>query len=313
VTGELDDDVGVLMDVAPMPAFRDDDDVPVMVDKEVQTDHQPGFGEVAPEVNVSNILRLLNRARRNPRSMLTLLDKRWHKIDVHDRIAKDKGVYLQLTEGRKGVEECMRFMRLQTPVHELELSDELCQAAQDHVNDIGPKGHTGHTGTDGSITWDRVNRYCEWRKACAENIDYMSHSAPEIVLSMLVDDDVPSRGHRKNILSKEFTRVGIAYGPHRDFGTICVLVFAGWVGPKLEVGVRRAMAKGKMTKELRELIDSTPFGPDFGAQAAARLRHGGMVSCEVRWDGKKGDIKVMLVQDGVKGRTTRTLKGSWKS
>jgi hypothetical protein len=312
VTGELDHDVGVGGESAAARADGDDDDI-VMVDASVQTEYVPGFGEVAPEVNAENVLRLLNRARRNPKSMAALLDKRMEKIDVHNRILKADGVFLQLAEGRKGVEDCIRVMRLAAPVPELELSEELCKAAQEHVADMGPKGLTGHTGSDGSTTWDRVARHCEWRRACAENIDYMSTSAPEIVLSMLVDDDVPSRGHRKTILKSDFTKVGIAYGPHKDFGTLCVLVFAGWVGPKMKIGTRKAMAKGKMTKELKELLDSTPFGADFGAQAAQRLRTGGTAQAELKWDGKKGELKVQLVHEGVKGRTTRTLKGQWKS
>lgn len=313
VTGELDNDVGVGGEAAAAKTIDEDDDEVDMVDKEVQTEYQPGFGEVAPEVNVNNILKLLNRSRRNPKSMVSLLEKRIAKIDKEDRIQKADGVFLQLVEGTKAVESCIRVMKIAKPVTELEISEDLCKAAQEHVDDIGPKGITGHTGSDGSTTWDRVARHCEWRKACAENIDYMSTSAPEIVLSMLVDDDVPSRGHRKNIMKADFTKVGIAYGPHRDFGTICVLVFAGWVGPKMEIGTRKAMAKGKMTKELKELLDSTPFGHDFGTQAAARLKTGGSVYAEVKWDGKKGDVKVQLVHEGAKGRTTRTLKGQWKS
>ncbi len=35
------------------------------------------------------------------------------------------------------------------------------------------------------------------------------------VVSLLVDDGVPSRGHRDNILNESYNRVGVAIGEHR--------------------------------------------------------------------------------------------------
>mmetsp|Transcript_25038 Transcript_25038/g.63518 ORF Transcript_25038/g.63518 Transcript_25038/m.63518 type:complete len:356 (-) Transcript_25038:44-1111(-) len=312
VTGdlEIDTDVGceahsVLHAVDPTVQHAD---------AESQTDHVPGFGEVAPEVSAKNVLKLLNRARCNPKSMAGLLERRALLVDATDRIEKADRVFLQLAEGRKAVDNCIRVMLLATPVPELTLSAELTRAAQDHVEDLGPKGLTGHTGSAGDSTWKRVARHCEWRVHCAENIDYMSTSAPEIVLSMLVDDDVPSRGHRKMILKSDFTKVGIAYGPHKDYGTICVLIFAVWVGPKMDPGVRKVSCSGvEMSDELAQLLDSTPFGEKFGSAAAAMLRQGGEVLAERKWDGKSGELKVVLTHNGANGRTTRTLKGKWKS
>lgn len=54
-------------------------------------------------------------------------------------------------------------------------------AAQDHVNDtgnyinkkcVGPKGVTGHDGTDGSTMDARISRYGEWSGHVGENISY---------------------------------------------------------------------------------------------------------------------------------------------
>ncbi len=48
-----------------------------------------------------------------------------------------------------------------------------------------------------------------------------------IVLQLLTDDGVPSRGHRTNIMKSDFHVVGCATGPHKGYGMMCVMDFAG--------------------------------------------------------------------------------------
>ncbi len=44
---------------------------------------------------------------------------------------------------------------------------------------------------------------------------------------MIVDDGTKSRGHRKNILSNQFQKIGIASGMHKAFKHFTVVVFHG--------------------------------------------------------------------------------------
>jgi len=50
--------------------------------------------------------------------------------------------------------------------------------------------------------------------------------ARAIVLDLVVDDGVPSRGHRKGIFNPVYDTVGVAYGPHSTFGRMAALEFA---------------------------------------------------------------------------------------
>lgn len=48
----------------------------------------------------------------------------------------------------------------------------LSKACADHINDLGPKGLTGHTGSDGSSVDQRIERYGEWGGKIGENISF---------------------------------------------------------------------------------------------------------------------------------------------
>jgi len=102
----------------------------------------------------------------------------------------------------------------------------LAQAAKDHVLDQGPRGAIGHRGRGGSQIEDRINRYGRWLKAFGENISYGENGARMIVAMWIIDDGVPSRGHRKNIFNPAFRVVGIACGDHATFKSMCVVDFA---------------------------------------------------------------------------------------
>jgi serralysin len=109
-------------------------------------------------------------------------------------------------------------------------SDPLVSASQDHVLDIGPLGLLSHQGSDKSSYKDRIERYCQWGGSIFEAIDYgQSDSAREVVLSWLVDDGVPKRQHRNNLLGADNRWLGVASGPHKVTGWCSVALFAAQI------------------------------------------------------------------------------------
>jgi len=136
-------------------------------------------------------------------------------------------IAIETTEGARALEECIRVLEASPGVATLTPRKGLCLAARDHARDQARSGRTGHTGSDGSTVPDRLNRYGRWSLSAGENIDYGNAAARRIVISFLVDDGVPSRGHRANLLDSSFRFVGVALGPHPAYGKMCVLDFAG--------------------------------------------------------------------------------------
>jgi uncharacterized protein YkwD len=133
---------------------------------------------------------------------------------------------LRTEEGAPAVREAIAALRAQKPVPQLRWSKGLAAAAMDHVKDQGPIGRLEHRGTDGSSPARRAERRGRWLTAMAENIAYGDNPAREVVIQLLVDDGVPDRGHRSNILDPRWGVEGVACGPHREYRQICVMDYA---------------------------------------------------------------------------------------
>ena len=166
-----------------------------------------------------------NRARQDPQAYAAQLETLRRQFD--GKLLRFPGEPSVLTrEGAEAVDEAINFLRRADPLPALIASEGMSRAAEDHVRDQGPKGATGHDGSDGSRPRDRVGRYGTWGVVVGENLSYGPDRAPRVVMGLIIDDGVPDRGHRKNIFSDEFRFIGVACGPHLTFRTMCTVDYA---------------------------------------------------------------------------------------
>lgn len=168
----------------------------------------------------------MNLARTAPQTYAKLLED--YRNTFEGKLVKRPGDADLLTnEGTDAVDEAISALKSQSPVVALRPSKGMSLAAKDHVKDTGPKGITGHTGADGSNLKTRLNRHGKWDIAIAENISYGMKTGRSVVIQLIVDDGVSSRGHRTNLFGEKYERTGIACGPHSVYGIMCVQTFAG--------------------------------------------------------------------------------------
>ncbi len=139
------------------------------------------------------------------------------------------------TEGSSAVQEAINYLRTIDPLPALVMMNGLCKAAADHCADIGPKGLVTHTGTDGSDPGARASRHGTWENNwayCGENISFGYNDAVKIIRQLVIDDGVPSRGHRENIYRKEYSQIGVACANHSAYNYMCVIPLAdGFIEP----------------------------------------------------------------------------------
>lgn len=163
----------------------------------------------------------INLARTQPRHYANLLAQVYADM-AQDGTLPRGATRIRTAEGRKAVDEAIGFLRQATPQAALALDVCLSWAAQDHAADLARSGRITHTGSDGSQPSDRAARRLGAKAHCGENLDFGSESPREHVASLIVDDNVTSRGHRTNLFRPEYRSVGVGIGPHPTYGHVTV-------------------------------------------------------------------------------------------
>ena len=133
---------------------------------------------------------------------------------------------IETKEGVLALDDAARALRLAQPAPSLRLARGLCRAALEHAADQTGSGAFGHVGGDGSSFGERIERHGRWSGAIAENITYGAGDAASVVMQLIVDDGVPSRGHRVTTLNPVFRAVGVACAPHPAMRPVCVVELA---------------------------------------------------------------------------------------
>jgi uncharacterized protein YkwD len=169
-------------------------------------------------VSAPALIRELNFARENPSLYATF-------------VAKSRPFHM--IEHGRAVDEAVRFLKKTRPLPPLTLSTGMSRAAADHCAEQ-VNGQLGHDGKDRSTPGDRIGRYGSWINTWGENISYSQKTARGVVLALIIDDGVRSRGHRKNIFNPKFNYAGAAFGAHARYRTVCTIDFAGGYAERTE-------------------------------------------------------------------------------
>jgi uncharacterized protein YkwD len=174
----------------------------------------------------------INTLRRDPPAYAAMLSARkpfYRGVRVVAAPDNDQNVEVTVEstkEGLPALEEAVAVLRSTHRRARLQLSKRLCRAAGDHLLKQGVAGTMGHPDPDGEAPLARVKSYMPSVRVVGENLSYGRWTAKDVVFHELVDDGVPDRGHRKDLLDPGFESIGVACGYHSVYGIMCVIDLA---------------------------------------------------------------------------------------
>ncbi len=166
----------------------------------------------------------INAVRKDPQTYLPYLQE--YKKYLNGKVIQfPNAVGLETFEGAVAIDDAINFLKNATKLRPYKLSTGVSKPAKSQLSDLLEKPSLGHFGKDGSNLPKRLSKFGAYGYYYAENITYSATSPRDIVLMMIIDDGNLHRGHRKNLFSKNFQEVGIAYGISNDKRGISVTIF----------------------------------------------------------------------------------------
>ena len=166
-----------------------------------------------------------NLIRSNPLRGLSYLENLLNNMDDKGKYKLDEKTYIVTKEGKPAVKEAIDYLKKIRHAPQLRWSNELAKAAKLHAREQSKSGRVGHNSVDGRTPDQRMRKFGLSSKT-AENIHYGSASPLAIVMDLIIDDGVPDRGHRHNLMDPELLLVGVGCSTHPQYEYLCVVNYA---------------------------------------------------------------------------------------
>lgn len=180
--------------------------------------------QVATDRFEAEVLAEINSLRADPAGYARVL--REYRARIRGKVifdADDNLVEIS-NEGVRAVDEAIAALERAAPLPRLLAGNILAVAAADHASYQSATGEIGHNSR-GTGPGDRVMARGGGRFV-SEVISYGQRTPRDVVRQFLVDDGVPSRGHRLLLLTGHYRFAGVGCDSHARWQAMCVVKLA---------------------------------------------------------------------------------------
>ena len=174
-----------------------------------------------PTANAKGIIEEVNILRSDPKKYSDKLER--YKTYFTDDIIQIPEIDVQVStqEGVVPYTETIEYLKNQEPVEQLTASRALCEIAQEILDKV-VDSETGEI--EESLVEKIIDSHGNFSGKFTRAMDFGGFTSEQIVINFIVCDGDPERTQRDPLLGKGLTKVGVAFGKHNIYSTVCVFV-----------------------------------------------------------------------------------------
>ena len=182
--------------------------------------------KISPPSKFENeILEEINFARTKPAEYAKMLEGMKQYYDGNTFKLPER-ISSRTIEGIKSLNEAIEVLKVLKPLEPVAINCSAVRASRDQLGDLQKSGAFTHFGSDGSSPQERLKKYLSGTFYSSENLSRNTKTVRDIIRIMILDDGLPSRQHRKNLLDSRFKFVGISNGDDINKLNVSVIVFS---------------------------------------------------------------------------------------
>lgn len=176
---------------------------------------------MTPTANAKGIIEEVNILRSDPKKYSDKLER--YKTYFTGDIIQIPEIDVQVStqEGDAPYTETIEYLKNQEPVGQLIGSRALCEIAQEILDKVVDS----ETGEIEESEAERIiDSHGNFSGKFTRAMDFGGFTSEQIVINFIVCDGDPERTQRDPLLGKGLTKIGVAFGKHNIYSTVCVLV-----------------------------------------------------------------------------------------
>ena len=171
--------------------------------------------------HAKEIIEEINKLRANPPAYADRVQQYISYFTGQTMKIPDINVQVRTQEGDKPYHQTVEYLKTKEAAPALIPSKALCEIAQELLDKVADSD-TGEIPE--SETENIIDKHGTFSGKFTRAMDFGGFTSEQVVINFLVCDGDPDRTQREPLLGTGLSKVGVAFGKHSIYSTICVLV-----------------------------------------------------------------------------------------